>query len=246
MADARGRLEHETPQQFQKRLGVRFSNLSLLTRALTHRSYINEHPEALEDNERLEFLGDAVLDFVVGAWLYHHFPEVEEGKLTQLRTALVRTETLAMFARDIELGQALRLGEGEEISGGRERPGILCAAFEAFIGGYYLDQGISAVEAFLEPFLKEAVVDVLENGEHRDPKSILQEWTQARGLDTPLYVTATEKGPDHAKTFEVEVLVQGEVKGRGQGRSKRMAAKDAARAALESFGLKSNNDQAGE
>jgi ribonuclease-3 len=235
MNSAQGTMYEESPQQFQERLGIQFSNISLLTRALTHRSYINEHPEALEDNERLEFLGDAVLDFVVAAWLYHHFPEMKEGRLTQLRTALVRTETLAMFARDIDLHRAVRLGEGEELSGGRERLGILCAAFEAFIGGYYLDQGVRAVEDFLEPFLEEAVEDVLENGQHRDPKSLLQEWTQARGLSAPTYRTVSERGPDHAKVFEVEVLVQGQTRGRGQGRSKRMAAKEAARVALERF-----------
>lgn len=235
MKSPQGMTHEESPQDFQERLGIQFSNISLLTRALTHRSYINEHPEALEDNERLEFLGDAVLDFVVGAWLYHHFPEMKEGRLTQLRTALVRTETLAAFARDMDLDRAVRLGEGEELSGGRQRIGILCAAFEAFIGGYYLDQGIKAVEDFLEPFLEDAVEDVLENGQHRDPKSLLQEWTQARGLNAPTYRTVAEKGPDHAKVFEVEVLVQDQTKGRGQGRSKRKAAKNAARKALERF-----------
>lgn len=235
MVDVQGSVEHESPRQFQNRVNVQFDNLSLLTRALTHRSYINEHPEALEDNERLEFLGDAVLDFVVAAWLYQHFPEMEEGRLTQLRTALVRTETLAEFSRRVKIGRALRLGQGEEASGGRERMGNLCAAFEAFIGSYYLDQGIQSVETFMEPFLERAVQDVLENGEHRDPKSLLQEWTQARGMDTPVYETVSERGPDHAKNFEVAVRVQGQERGRGEGRSKREAAKNAARVALEHF-----------
>lgn len=235
MNDPQGTSASLSPRQLQNRLGIKYTNLSLLTRALTHRSYVNEHPQALEDNERLEFLGDAVLDFVVGAWLYHHFPEMEEGRLTQLRTALVRTETLAEFAREIDLDRALRLGHGEEASGGRERLGILCATFEALIGSYYLDQDISAVEGFMEPFLEEAVVDILENGEHRDPKSLLQEWTQARGMDAPTYRTLSESGPDHAKSFEVAVLVRGEVKARGRGNSKRAAAKQAARRALEGF-----------
>lgn len=235
MEDLQGSSQPESPRQLQKRLGMEFSNLSLLTRALTHRSYVNEHPEALEDNERLEFLGDAVLDFVVGAWLYHHFPEMEEGRLTQLRTALVRTETLAEFAREIGLSRALRLGHGEEASGGRERLGILCATFEAFIGSLYLDQGVKAVERFMEDHLEDAVVNILENGEHRDPKSLLQEWTQARGLDAPTYHTVSESGPDHAKSFEVAVQVQGEIKAHGTGNSKRTAAKQAARLALERF-----------
>ncbi len=235
MKSAQGHAERESPRQFQDRVRVPFHNVSLLTRALTHRSYINEHPEALEDNERLEFLGDAVLDFVVGAWLYHRFPEMREGRLTQLRTSLVRTETLAAFAQEIDLGRALRLGQGEQASGGRQREGILCAAFEAFIGSLYLDQGTKAVEDFLEPFLKDAVRSILDNSDHRDPKSLLQEWTQSRGLDTPTYKTVSESGPDHAKTFEVAVLVQGEETGRGKGNSKREAAKDAARVALERF-----------
>ena len=226
-----GSPEVGSPQEFMDRMGVKFSNLALLTRALTHRSYINEHPEALEDNERLEFLGDAVLDFLVGAWLYHRFPEMAEGKLTQMRTALVRTEQLADFAEQIQLGQVLRLGQGEIATGGRERPGLLCAGFEAVVGGLYLDQGIEVVGDFLEPFLEEAVDQILETGHPRDPKSLLQEWTQARGMDAPSYRTVSEMGPDHAKKFQVEVLVKDRVISEGVGFSKREAAKEAARRA---------------
>ncbi|HIP70973.1 MAG TPA: ribonuclease III, partial [Anaerolineae bacterium] len=127
----------------EENLGVQFQDYSLLTRALTHRSYLNENPGmALEDNERLEFLGDAVLDFVVAAYLYHRFPEMPEGDLTSLRAALVRTTMLARFARQLEIGRFLRLGYGEVENGGRERSPILCAAFEAVIGAIYLDQGV--------------------------------------------------------------------------------------------------------
>ena len=143
MSKPQGRETLESPLQFNQRVGLGFKNLALLTRALTHRSYINENPDAIEDNERLEFLGDAVLDFVVGAWLYHHYPEMAEGDLTLIRTALVRTEQLAEFARLIKLGKAMRLGQGEIASGGRTRNALLCAGFEALIGSYYLDQGIN-------------------------------------------------------------------------------------------------------
>src|SRR5512137_2077853 len=131
--------KEESPAALTKRLGLPFKNLLLLTRSLTHRSYINEHPEALEDNERLEFLGDAVLDFVSGAWLYNHFPEMAEGELTRMRSALVRTEQLAEFARAISLGAAMRLGKGEIAAKGRERDVLLCATFEALVGALYLE-----------------------------------------------------------------------------------------------------------
>ncbi len=129
----------ESPQDLAQRLGLKFKDLLLLSRALTHRSYLNEHPEALEDNERLEFLGDAVLDFVVGAWLYNQFPEMPEGDLTRLRSALVYTDQLAIFARDIQLGKAMRLGRGEVQAGGKERTPLLCDTFEAVIGAIFLD-----------------------------------------------------------------------------------------------------------
>src|SRR5512140_1606819 len=125
--------KNESPAGLAKRLGLPFKNLLLLTRSLTHRSYINEHPEALEDNERLESLGDAVLDFVAGAWLYNHFPEMAEGELTRMRSALVCTPQLAEFARALNLGPAMRLGHGEAQAGGRERDVLLCATFEALI-----------------------------------------------------------------------------------------------------------------
>lgn len=232
-----GEPREETPQEFSRRLGLPIKDYLLLSRALTHRSYLNEHPDALEDNERLEFLGDAVLDFLVGAWLYHHFPEMAEGELTRLRSALVRTEQLARFARQIELGKALRLGRGESEGGGRERDALLCAAFEALVGALYLSSGISAVQAFVEPLLRSAVDDILMNNRDRDPKSMLQEWAQSQGYGAPVYRTVGARGPDHARVFEVEVLINGQVWGRGEGYSKQAAAKQAALAALEKCGL---------
>lgn len=232
-----GVLVIETPQEFAHRLCLPFSNFLLLSRALTHRSYLNEHPEALEDNERLEFLGDAVLDFLVGAWLYHHYPEKAEGELTRLRSALVRTEQLANFAREIDLGGALRLGRGEAESGGRNRDANLCGAFEALVGALYLDAGIQSVREFIEPKLEEVADEILSRRSHRDPKSLLQEWAQGQGFPPPEYITIAENGPEHEKIFDVEVLVNRKTVGRGRGHSKQAAAKNAARSALDSLGV---------
>jgi len=229
--------ETESAADLAERLGLQFSNLHLLVRALTHRSYVNENPSAVEDNERLEFLGDAVLDFIVGAWVYNHFPEMPEGDLTRMRSALVRTDTLAEFARQLDLGPALRLGRGELSSGGRERDNLLCATFEALIGALYLDTGIPDVEEFVEPLLVDASETVASHVDRYDPKSTLQEWAQFNKLGTPKYTTVEASGPDHARVFTVEVHVNGKVFGRGEGTSKQSAAQSAAHEALESLGL---------
>ena len=225
----------ESASDLSQRLGLPFKNLTLLTRALTHRSYVNENPDSLEDNERLEFLGDAVLDFVVGAWAYNRFPEMREGELTKIRSALVRNDQLATFGRHLNLGPALRLGRGEFSSGGRQRDGLLGSLFEALIGALYLDAGLAAVEAFVHPLLDASQEFVLD--EIHDPKSQLQEWAQAEKMGTPQYVTIGSHGPDHAKVFEVEVRIQGLTYGRGHGSSKQIAARIAAQTALESLGL---------
>jgi len=209
----------------------------LLSRSLTHRSYLNEHPEAIEANERLEFLGDAVLDFLVGAWLYNRFPEMAEGQLTRLRSALVRTEQLAEFSVQLGLGKAMRLGRGEADSGGRHRQALLCATFEALTGALYLDSGIDAVGDFIEPLLETAADQILESGKTQDPKSKLQEWVQSQGNGAPIYHTVSSRGPDHAKMFEVEVLINGQKYGHGTGHSKQAAAKAAAIEAITVLGI---------
>lgn len=214
-----------------------FKDYRLFSRALTHRSYLNEHPEALEDNERLEFLGDAVLDFLVGAWLYNRYPEMAEGSLTRLRAALVGNEQLAEFARQLGLGEVMRLGRGESESGGRTRTALLGSTFEALVGALYLDGGIPAVNEFIEPLLEEASVSILSGRKDQDPKSLLQEWAQSQGYGTPYYQTITASGPDHEKVFEVEVVIGGKVYGKGQGHSKQTAAKSAARAVIDFLGI---------
>jgi ribonuclease-3 len=232
-----GESSQDEPQEFARRLGLPFSDPLLLNRALTHRSYLNEHPEALEDNERLEFLGDAVLDFLVGAWLYNHFPEMAEGELTRLRSALVRTESLANFAEMIDLGSVMRLGHGEAENGGRQRPALLCGTFEALVGALYLNAGFDAVYRFVEPLLERAADQVIEGHKEQDPKSVLQEWVQSQGFGPPVYQTVAASGPEHDKQFEVEVRVDGQVRGRGVGHSKQTAAKQAARQAIQALGI---------
>jgi len=225
----------ESPAQLAERLGLAFGNISLLTRAMTHRSYLNENASAVEDNERLEFLGDAVLDFVVGAWVYHHCPEMAEGDLTRMRSALVRNEQLAEFARQLDLGQAMRMGRGESASGGRDRDGLLGSTFEALIGAIYLDGGLGSVDDFMEPLLAGVRERVIMRAEIYDPKSRFQEWAQSEKLGTPKYVTVGSSGPDHAKVFEVEVRIKDQTYGRGTGPSKQIAAQVAAQTALESL-----------
>lgn len=227
----------ESPAELAQRLDLDFKDLLLLSRALTHRSYLNEHSEALEDNERLEYLGDAVLDFIVGVWLYHQYPEMAEGELTRMRSALVHTEQLAVFARKINLGGAMRLGRGEVQAGGRNRSALLCDTFEAVIGALYIDSGIDAVNKFIHPLLAEAADDILINHKNEDPKSLLQEWAQSQGYQAPVYVTRNASGPDHSKTFELDVIIAGTVYGTGSGPSKSTAAKAAARKALIKLGM---------
>ncbi len=233
MKDVPSGVREESPASLVQRLNLPITNLLLLARALTHRSYINEHPEAVEDNERLEFLGDAVLDFLSGAWLYNHFPEKSEGDLTRLRAVLVCTEQLADFARKISLGHALRLGHGEDQAGGRNKDVLLCAAFEAIVGALYLDNHINAVQEFFYPMLEEVIPGILLQESAHDPKSRLQEWSQAQKLGTPQYFLIQTSGPDHQRVFEIEVKINGKLYGKGSGTSKQAAARLAAQSALD-------------
>ena len=222
--------------EFQEALGHRFGDLDLLRRALTHPSYVNEHPEdEVGHNQRLEFLGDAVLDFVAGEWVFRRYPRFGEGQMTRLRAALVRTETLARLARAVGTGHALRLGRGEEASGGRHRPANLCDAFEAVIGALYLDGGLDAATRFLEPQIAPAAEETLLAEEDVDAKSRLQEQCQADLGVTPRYRIVAAHGPDHDKTFVAEVLLGNAVLGRGEGHSKQAAEQSAAHAASHSL-----------
>lgn len=221
-------------ETLQRELGITFNDANLLQTALTHRSYLNEVPNpTLHDNERLEFLGDAVLDFITGEYLYHHFPNIREGELTSLRSALVRTEMLADFASRINLGEFLFMGKGEEETGGRKRPAILCGAFEALIGALYLDRGIEAVRKVVIPFVESEIDTILRTKSRHDAKSKFQEVAQSIYKITPRYKTISEEGPDHDKTFTIAVYLNETEYGRGKGSNKQRAAQAAAHAALD-------------
>ncbi len=221
--------------QVEARLGYTFRDHDLLRLALTHPSYAHEHPREggeSHHNQRLEFLGDAVLDFLVAAWLYERFPDLPEGTLTRLRATLVCTESLANLARELRVGQALRLGRGEEEHGGRDRDANLCDAMEALSGALYLDAGLEKLWSLLKPWFQQALERILATRSYIDAKSRFQEWAQAEMHLTPTYRIVDEAGPDHAKVFTAQVLLGGEVVGEGSGRSKRVAEQAAAEVAL--------------
>ena len=229
--------QRESMQELRQRLNLPIKDIFLLQRAMTHRSYLNENHEVLEDNERLEFLGDAIISFIVADWIYNKFPDKPEGSLTKLRAALVSTNQLANFARVMNLGTGLLLGNGEDLAGGRKRNAILCDAFEALIGAIFLDSGIEATRLFLVPIITEATGKILILHTDEDPKSALQEWAQSNGLNSPMYVEAGQSGPEHAKSFQMEVMIDGKSCAIGQGSSKQTAEKNAAQKALEFLGL---------
>ena len=205
----------------------------MVERALVHRSYVHEKWELLlESNERLEFLGDSVLNFVTARFLYEAFPDKGEGDLTALRAALVRTSTLARFARAWDLGKALKLGKGEEQSGGRERDPLLADAFEAVVAAVFLDNGLDGADKLLRPLLETEANTIVANGLVLDDKSRLQERVQAERNQTPRYRTVRAEGPDHERRFTIEVWAGSELLGVGEGTSKQAAAQAAARAAL--------------
>jgi ribonuclease-3 len=220
--------------ELQKKIGVQFDDETLLRQALVHRSFLNENPQfELPSNERLEYLGDALLDFVVGGYLYDRYPEMNEGELTSLRAALIKASALAQFARSMELGHYVYLSHGEDERGGRDRVGLLSDVFEALVAAIYLDRGLEKAREIILALVEPAATRIIQGGLDRDHKSRLQEWSQRELGVTPVYRTVSERGPDHAKEFTVEVLLGGEVHGRGVGRSKQAAAQSAAKEALE-------------
>ena len=219
---------------YEKSLGVSFQNKSLLKQAFTHSSYINENPSfALPSNERLEFLGDSVLNFIIAEKLYKEFPKLPEGKLTAIGSFLVCRDALAEAACSIKLGDYLLLGRGEEASGGRTKPSNLANAMEAVIGAIYLDQGWLEARKFVVDRLKPRL-DKIKNGNMTpNYKTLLQEFIQREKKLTPVYQLIESKGPDHEKQFIVEVMVEGEILGKGKGKNKKSAEMEAANSAWE-------------
>ncbi len=217
-------------------LGLTFNNLALLEEALTHRSYLNEHKTAKSHNERLEFLGDAVLELAVTHFLFTKYPTKPEGDLTAFRAALVNTYSLAESAEAIGLNDMLLLSKGESRDTGRARQIILANAFEAVLGAIYLDQGYDAAEAFIGKHLYAKIDDVVAKRAWQDAKSKFQELAQDKKGQTPSYKTVAETGPDHDKRFTVGVFVGTEEMARGEGQSKQEAEQAAAQAAIEKTG----------
>lgn len=221
-------------KELEKKIKISFKNPALLDAAFVHTSYVNEHKhEHLEHNERLEFLGDAVLELVTTEFLYEAFPREGEGKLTNFRSALVKGNHLAKVSRELGLGQYLKLSRGEERGGGREKNYLLANVLEALIGAIYLDRGFAAAHKFISKFILTNLDEILKHGLHVDPKSSLQEFSQDKHGVTPVYEVLSESGPDHNKVFEVGVSICEKMLAKGTGSSKQKAEQDAAVNALK-------------
>lgn len=223
--------------QIENRLGMELPDQELVRQALTHSSYLNENPGAAPaSNERLEFLGDAIIGAVVADYLYRNFPDLPEGELTNLRAAVVRAESLAEWARELQIGDLLLLGRGEEAHGGREREALLSGAFEALVAAIYLQHGYDGATRALNGFLPAAIDSVIQRRAAVDAKSRLQQVCQASMQATPTYRVVDVSGPPHSPVYTVDVMVDGAPLGRGSGRSKQAAEQAAAAQALDRVG----------
>ncbi len=221
----------------EKKLDLKFKNIDFLIQAFVHRSYLNENPDfRLKHNERLEFLGDAILELVVSEYLYKQYPEKSEGELTNWRAALVNAKMLAQIAQDLELNEFLLLSKGEVKELGKARQYILANTFEALIGSIYLDLGYEACNDFINKCLTIKLPVIIENGLFRDDKSLFQEESQERIGITPVYKVLKEWGPDHVKHFVIGVFLEEELVAEGEGSSKQEAEEAAAKKALETKG----------
>ncbi|KAF1300886.1 MULTISPECIES: ribonuclease III [Enterococcus] len=228
-------MDNQLTTELKEKFGIVFHDVNLLEQAFTHSSYVNEHRHLqLSDNERLEFLGDAVLELLVSQYLYRELP-LPEGKLTKLRAAIVREESLSQFARECNFDSYIKLGKGEEISGGRTRPSLLCDLFESFLGALYLDQDLETVKKFLEVVVFPKVQAGAFSHE-MDYKTRLQEVLQKSGDVVIDYRLIKEDGPAHERIFGTEVYCDGKLIGQGQGKSKKLAEQDAAANALAHLG----------
>jgi len=225
----------EQLDSLQDRIKFKFSDIKLLNKALTHRSYANENSEPIKHNERLEFLGDSVLDILVSDYLVNQYNEFAEGTLSKIRAAVVNETCLARLAKNIKLGNYLLLGRGEDLSGGREKASILADTFEALAGAVYCDGKFDAASNVFLPLLIEEITKTAQSWSFRDFKSDLQEYTQNKLVCIPSYKVVREMGPDHAKKFEVVVIIKNEVEGKGLGRSKKEAEQAAAKMAMENY-----------
>jgi len=222
-----------TLEDLQKQIGYKTRDKGLYDLAFVHRSFVNESKDVNEHNERLEFLGDAVLELVSTTYLYDNFPDKLEGELTSWRAALVRKENLAAVAKELDFGSLLKLSRGEEKTGGRDKDYILANTLEAFIGALYLDQGYEKAKDFIDRHVLSRLDDILAAGLHIDAKSQLQEMAQEELGVTPVYELLADEGPDHDKTFLMGVKIGDDLAGQGKGSSKQAAEEEAARDALK-------------
>jgi len=211
----------------------KLKNKKLFEEAFTHRSYLNEAKSKMSSNERLEFLGDSIISFIVSSYLFAQYPNFDEGKLTNLRSLMVNTKNLSGIAGELNMGRLLKLSKGEEDSKGRENATLLENSFEAYVGALFLDQGTAQVVIFLNKVMFPKVKDLIVKRTFKDPKSLLQEKFQAKRQDSPIYRVLEETGPAHAKIFKVGVFVEGKKLGEGTGNSKQVAEESAAEIALE-------------
>lgn len=213
----------------------KINNSKLLKQAFTHRSYLNEAKEKIPSNERLEFLGDSIISLIVSHFLFDKYPNYDEGKLTNLRSLIVNTKSLAQAAKELNFGELLLLSKGEEESKGRQNQSLLADSFEAFVGALFIDQGLEAVSRFIKDVLLNKLENLIE-GSLKDPKSLLQELVQSKMKSSPIYNVMREVGPSHAKLFTVAVFVKEKILGAGIGKSKQEAEENAAKEALEKIG----------
>ena len=223
---------------FEKNAGIRFRKLDFLNLAFSHRSFANESKESIENNEKLEFLGDSVLGLVVSEYLYKSLPEKNEGDLARIKSFVVSEESLAVIAKIIKVDNFILIGKGEEYSGGRNKKAILADCMEAIIGAYFLDSGFKASRTFILMYLVPEIIKVLENRHKKDYKTLLQEYVQKQFKTYPKYSLMKKVGPDHDRTFWIEVKVNNEIYGPGVGKNKKEAEQKAASLAYNHY----NND----
>ena len=219
----------------EQTLKLKFKDKTLINQAFIHRSYLNEAKKHIESNERLEFLGDSILSFLISTYLYSEYPDLPEGQLTALRSSVVNTKTLAAIALSLNLGELLKLSKGEDEGGGRTNISILADTFESLLGAVYLDKGLDEVRQILARFLIPMLSDIISKKTYKDAKSSFQEIIQEKFRISPAYKVLGEKGPDHAKTFTVGVFVDDVLYGKGLGKSKQEAEQFAAEEALATW-----------
>jgi len=229
-------------KEFQKNVYIYFENIELLNMAFSHSSYVNEHPEILQNNEKLEFLGDSVLALVVNEYLYQNYPDYSEGQLSKIKSVIVSEFTLASISRELDIGNYILLGKGERQYGGADRDAILADTIEAILGAYYLDSGLKKAQDFILPYVIGALDKIDKDEYKKDYKTTLQLIVQQKYKSCPIYQTIREEGPDHNKIFYVNVIIEDMVYGPGEGNNKKNAQQQAAKIALEQIILEDDYD----